>query len=121
MMPSRKRCALAGSTSARLWVTSSSPSNPSVPLYGKSISDRLPSGGLKKNYSSLSTPTETQEETQSVNHQPTPSCQCQVRCSNLFNHVAIGYVDATGVAHVMVLGGDHLNNPGSKQQKMMFY
>lgn len=40
---------------------------------------------------------------------------------NLFNHAAIGYVDAAGVAHVMVLGGDDLNNPGSKQSKVMFY
>ena len=64
-----------GSTSVRLWATSSSPSNPSVPLCGRSTSDPLPSGGLTKNSSSFSTPTATQEETQSVNHQPTPLCQ----------------------------------------------
>ncbi|MBI4420105.1 MAG: Ig-like domain-containing protein, partial [Gemmatimonadetes bacterium] len=32
---------------------------------------------------------------------------------NLFNHAAITYVDANGVAHVMVLGGDDVNNPGT--------
>ena len=40
---------------------------------------------------------------------------------NLFNHAAIGYVDADGVAHVMILGGDDLNSPGSKQSRVMFY
>ena len=37
-----------GSTSARLWATSSSGSNPSVPRCGKSTSDPLPSAGLTK-------------------------------------------------------------------------
>ena len=64
-----------GSTSARPWATSSSGSNPSVQLCGRSTSDRLPSGGLTKNSSSFSTPTATREEIQSVNHQPTPLCQ----------------------------------------------
>ena len=49
--------------------------NPSVRLCGKSTSDPLPSGGLTKNSSSFSTPTVTQEETQSVNHQLAPLCQ----------------------------------------------
>ena len=49
-----------GSTSARLWATSSSGSNPSVPRCGKSTSDPLPSAGLTKNSSSFSTPTVTQ-------------------------------------------------------------
>ena len=40
---------------------------------------------------------------------------------NLFNHAAIGYVDASGVAHVMILGGDDLKSPGSKQSRVMFY
>ncbi len=40
---------------------------------------------------------------------------------NLFNHAAIGYVDADGVAHVMILGGDDVNSPGSKQSRVMFY
>ncbi len=40
---------------------------------------------------------------------------------NLFNHAAIGYVDAAGVAHVMILGGADLNSPGSHQSKVLFY
>ena len=64
-----------GSTSARLWATSSSGSNPSVPRCGKSTSDPLPSAGLTKNSSSFSTPTVTQDVTQSVNHQLAPLCQ----------------------------------------------
>ena len=54
---------------------SSSGSNPSVPLCGKSTSVLLPSGGLTKNSSSFSTPTATQDVTQSVNHQLAPLCQ----------------------------------------------
>ena len=50
-----------GSTSARRWATSSSGSNPSVWLCGKSTSDPLPSGGLTKNSSSFATPTVTQD------------------------------------------------------------
>ena len=65
----------AGPTSARLWATSSSGSNPSVPLCGRSFSDPLPSGGLTKNSSSFSTPTVTLDVTQSVNHQLAPLCQ----------------------------------------------
>ena len=64
-----------GSTSARRSATSSSGSNPSVPICGKSISVLLPSGGLTKNSSSFSTPTATQDVTQSVNHQLAPLCQ----------------------------------------------
>ncbi len=41
--------------------------------------------------------------------------------ANLFNHAAIVYQDALGVAHVMVLGGDDVNAPGSKRKKVMFY
>ena len=63
-----------GSTSARRSATSSSGSNPSVPLCGKSTSVLLPSGGLTKNSSSFSTPTATQDVTQSVNHQLAPLC-----------------------------------------------
>jgi IPT/TIG domain-containing protein len=40
---------------------------------------------------------------------------------NLFNHAALGYVDATGVAHVMVLGGDDVNAPGKKRAEVWFY
>jgi len=41
--------------------------------------------------------------------------------ANLFNHAAIVYQDAAGVAHVMILGGDDTNAPGSKRNKVMFY
>ncbi len=41
--------------------------------------------------------------------------------ANLFNHAAIVYQDAGGVAHVMILGGDDVNAPGSKRKKVMFY
>lgn len=40
---------------------------------------------------------------------------------NLFNHAAVTYVDANGTAHVMVLGGDDVNNPGSKRKAVWFY
>lgn len=40
---------------------------------------------------------------------------------NLFNHSAIGYVDGTGVAHVMILGGDDVNNVGTKSKMVFFY
>jgi hypothetical protein len=40
---------------------------------------------------------------------------------NLFNHAAITYVDANGTAHVMVLGGDDVNNPGTKRKAVWFY
>ncbi|HEX6965256.1 MAG TPA: IPT/TIG domain-containing protein [Gemmatimonadaceae bacterium] len=41
--------------------------------------------------------------------------------ANLFNHAAIGYVDANGVAHVLVLGGDDVNAPGKKRAEVWFY
>ena len=40
---------------------------------------------------------------------------------NLFNHAAISYVDATGVAHVLVLGGDDVNTPGKKRAEVWYY
>ncbi|HUF28294.1 MAG TPA: IPT/TIG domain-containing protein [Gemmatimonadaceae bacterium] len=40
---------------------------------------------------------------------------------NLFNHAAIAYVDANGVAHVLVLGGDDVNAPGQKRAEIWFY
>jgi hypothetical protein len=40
---------------------------------------------------------------------------------DLFNHAALGYVDANGVAHVMVLGGDDVNAPGKKRAEVWFY
>jgi len=41
--------------------------------------------------------------------------------SNLFNHAALSYVDASGVAHVLVLGGDDVNAPGKKRAEVWFY
>ena len=41
--------------------------------------------------------------------------------ANLFNHAAIAYVDASGVAHVMMLGGDDVDNPGTKRAKVLFF
>jgi hypothetical protein len=40
---------------------------------------------------------------------------------NLFNHAAISYIDANGVAHVMILGGDDVDNPGAKRQAVWFF
>lgn len=40
---------------------------------------------------------------------------------NLFNTQGVTYVDASGVAHVMILGGDDVNNPGAKSAKVLFY
>jgi len=40
---------------------------------------------------------------------------------NLFNHSAISYADAEGVAHVMVIGGDDVNNPGARHAGIWFY
>jgi len=40
---------------------------------------------------------------------------------NLFNHAAIAYVDAEGVAHVMVLGGESVNSPGTRSAKVFYY
>lgn len=41
--------------------------------------------------------------------------------ANLFNQAALSYVDANGVARVLVLGGDDANNPGIKRSTVMFY
>jgi hypothetical protein len=40
---------------------------------------------------------------------------------NLFNTRGVAYVDASGVAHVMILGGDDVNGPGNKSSKVFFY
>lgn len=40
---------------------------------------------------------------------------------NLFNTRGITYVDSDGVAHVMILGGDDVENPGVKSDKVLFY
>lgn len=41
--------------------------------------------------------------------------------ANLFNHAAASYVDAAGVAHVMMLGGDDVDNPGTKRTEVWFF
>jgi hypothetical protein len=41
--------------------------------------------------------------------------------ANLFNQAALSYIDADGVAHVMILGGDNVNTPGTKRSTVMFY
>ena len=40
---------------------------------------------------------------------------------NLFGTRGITYVDASGVAHVMILAGDDVNSPGTKSAKVIFY
>lgn len=40
---------------------------------------------------------------------------------NLFNHAALSYADPSGVAHVMVIGGDDLNQPGVKRREVWIY
>lgn len=40
---------------------------------------------------------------------------------NLFNLAAVTYVDASGVAHVMILGGDSVNGPGNKSSNVIYY
>ena len=40
---------------------------------------------------------------------------------NLFNTRAISYIDGDGVAHVMILGGDDVNSPGKRSDKVIFY
>ncbi len=40
---------------------------------------------------------------------------------NLYNHAALSYTDARGFAHVLVVGGDDLNNPGHKRAETWFY
>lgn len=39
---------------------------------------------------------------------------------NLFNHAAVSYIDATGAAHVLVIGGDDVNSPGKKHRDAWF-
>lgn len=41
--------------------------------------------------------------------------------ANLFNQSGLSYIDADGVAHVMILGGDNVNNPGTKVDNVLFY
>jgi hypothetical protein len=40
---------------------------------------------------------------------------------NLFNHAAVGYTDGSGAFHVIVVGGDDLNTPGTKHKTVFFY
>lgn len=40
---------------------------------------------------------------------------------NLFNTRGVTYVDGNGVAHVMILAGDDVNDPGVKSDKVIFY
>jgi len=40
---------------------------------------------------------------------------------NLFNHAAIGYLDPAGAFHVLVLGGDDVNAPGTKHAGVFYY
>lgn len=41
--------------------------------------------------------------------------------SNLFNQAGLSCIDANGVAHVMIIGGDDVKNPGSKLSNVLFY
>jgi hypothetical protein len=41
--------------------------------------------------------------------------------ANLFNHAAIAFVDASGAAHVMILGGDDVDSPGAKRAEVWVY
>ncbi|MDF1573035.1 MAG: hypothetical protein P1P82_15610 [Bacteroidales bacterium] len=40
---------------------------------------------------------------------------------NLFNQAGISYVDANGIAHVMIIGGDNVNTQGTKSSNVLFY
>ncbi len=40
---------------------------------------------------------------------------------NLFNAGGVAYVDGSGVAHVMILGGDDVSAPGAKSGRVLFY
>ena len=40
---------------------------------------------------------------------------------NLFNQAALGYTDGNGAFHVLVVGGDDVNIPGTKHSAVFFY
>jgi hypothetical protein len=40
---------------------------------------------------------------------------------NLFNHAAVGYLDAAGAFHVLVVGGDDVNTPTKKHRGVFYY
>jgi len=44
-----------------------------------------------------------------------------VGAGTLFNQAAFSYVDGAGVAHVMILGGDDVNNPGQRSGRVYYY
>jgi hypothetical protein len=41
--------------------------------------------------------------------------------SNLFNQSGISYIDANGVAHVMIIGGAKVGEPATKMANVLFY
>lgn len=41
--------------------------------------------------------------------------------ANLFNQAALSYIDGDGVAHVMILGGDNVADPGVRRTSVLFY
>jgi len=44
-----------------------------------------------------------------------------IGAGNVFNHAAVVYVDGAGVAHVMILGGDSVNSPGTRSGGVFYY
>ncbi len=40
---------------------------------------------------------------------------------NIFNHASVGYTDGSGAFHVLVIGGDDVNAPGTKHTGVFFY
>jgi len=40
---------------------------------------------------------------------------------DFFNHAAVGYLDATGAFHVLVVGGDDVNTPTKKHKGAFYY
>jgi hypothetical protein len=41
--------------------------------------------------------------------------------TNLYNAAGLSYIDANGVAHVMIIGGDDVNNAGTKKANILYY
>lgn len=41
--------------------------------------------------------------------------------ANLFNQAGLSYIDANGVAHIMIIGGDDVNTPGTKVDNVLYY
>lgn len=39
---------------------------------------------------------------------------------NLFNHATVSYADGSGIARIMVIGGDDINDPGKKRAEVWF-